>query len=95
MAVIINPEEVRARREELQSLLADTALQDALSKVRITNLASSSGLTKDEFLKLMDSYKTFSEMIDTLISQSIVLLNDTETYFVAVDKRLAQEFGDG
>ena len=93
MTVHIVPKEVAARRAELETLLADTTLTDALNRLKATDLPQSLGQTRDNLLILVTGIESIATNLDTLITHSIGLLNDTDTNFVQTDQQLAQALG--
>jgi hypothetical protein len=91
MDLVIVPEEVLARISELQTLADDSRMQAAFDRYQAAVLALSKGSNRENCLEMVDSMKIIIEMVDALIERSIVLLSDTETYFVQVDNQLAIE----
>jgi len=89
--VEIYPSEIDARINELQALLTDSSVNDALNSLIRADLALSAGSTKRNSIEIAQSMKSIKEIVDILIVRSIGLLSDTETNIVDVDNRLAEE----
>ena len=86
MKLIIDPGALKERISELEALLNDRALTDALGRLEDVSFPGYPGAARDEYASLCGSFKTLIETIDSLIANSIAMFQDIEEKSAAANE---------